>query len=168
MTFHSAHRHRGPICCENCPPTWIRYLRCHLLGTTSNYTQTHKMRNDEARKSQPYVSIIMAHCQEAQLVGSSSRTPKGCGIDPWSGHIPKLWVRSLVRVPTEGNWSMFLSFSLPLSQINKYILRWGSGKILVGERGKTKHCVITLLSFLNEYLYNLCGFLLSICLMWSP
>ena len=27
----------------------------------------------------------------AQLVGASSRTPKGCRFDPGSGHIPRLW-----------------------------------------------------------------------------
>ena len=44
----------------------------------------------------------------AQSVGASSYTPKGCGFNPQSGHIPGLWVRSLVRAHKWGTWSMFL------------------------------------------------------------
>ena len=49
-------------------------------------------------------NACMCPDQVAQLVGALSRTPIGCGFDPWSRHI---W----------GNQSMFLSFSFffPLS-----------------------------------------------------
>ena len=67
----------------------------------------------------------------AQLVGSLSHTPKVCGFNPWSGHIPRLWALSLVGSCVGGNWPMFLTLiflSLFLSllsfffKINKYIL----------------------------------------------
>ena len=45
----------------------------------------------------------------AQLVEASSCAPKGCRIDPQSGHKPKLWVWSPVRACMRGNQSMFLS-----------------------------------------------------------
>ena len=44
-----------------------------------------------------------------QLVGASPHTPKGCGFDSQSGHIPRLWVLPPVRVHMEGNRPMFLS-----------------------------------------------------------
>ena len=56
--------------------------------------------------------------QVAQLVGALFCAPKGCRLISWSGHIPRLQVQSLVRAYTRGNQSMFLSLSLPLSQIN--------------------------------------------------
>ena len=33
----------------------------------------------------------------AQLVGMLSHRLQGCGLDSWSGHIPRLWVQSLVE-----------------------------------------------------------------------
>ena len=39
----------------------------------------------------------------AQLVGALSHTPKGCGFDPQSGHMPRLQVLSLVRAHIGGN-----------------------------------------------------------------
>ena len=64
----------------------------------------------------------------AQLLGASSHTPKGCGLDSQSGHIHRLWDQSLVGVHTEGNQSMFLShidLSLTSSvfKINTCIIR---------------------------------------------
>ena len=58
------------------------------------------------------------------LGGVSFRTPKGCVFCPWSGHIPRLWVWSLVGVCTGGNQLMFLShisvsLCLSFSQISK-------------------------------------------------
>ena len=63
--------------------------------------------------------------QVTQLFGPLSHTPKGCGVDPWSGHILRLWVQSPLGVYTGGNKFMFshISLSLSLSKINKYILR---------------------------------------------
>ena len=54
-----------------------------------------------------------------KLVGALSCTPKGCGFDSWSGHIPRLQVWSPVRVCTGGNQSMFLSLPpfLSLSKV---------------------------------------------------
>ena len=52
----------------------------------------------------------------AQLVGASSSIPKGCGFDPLSGHIARLWVQSRFELHMEYNWLMFLSsVSLSLS-----------------------------------------------------
>ena len=55
-----------------------------------------------------------------QVVGeSSSFRPKGHRFDPWSGHMPRLWVQSPVGACLRGNQLMFLShiniFSLFLS-----------------------------------------------------
>ena len=79
----------------------------------------------------------------AQFVGASSCTPKGCGFDLPSAHIPRVQVQSPVRANTRGNQLMFLSHSLRFSlslclslrvslspflslwKINKYILQWG-------------------------------------------
>ena len=90
-----------------------------------------------------------------QLVVASSHVSKGCRFHPHSGHIPKLWVQSLVEACTRGNQLMFpfhinVSFSLslslpsislrpllslsllsPLSKINKYILEWLLKKIKI-------------------------------------
>ena len=54
-------------------------------------------------------------------------TPKGYRFDSGSQHIPKLRFPSLVRVCTEGNWTISLSPPPPssVSKINKHILRWG-------------------------------------------
>ena len=43
----------------------------------------------------------------AQVVGASSHDLKGHEFDSWSGHIPRLQVRSLVGEPMEGDQSMF-------------------------------------------------------------
>ena len=68
--------------------------------------------------------------QLAQLVGASSHTPKGCGFNFWSAHVPRLQVQFLVRTHPGGNRLMFLShidvtlFLLScFSKINKHILR---------------------------------------------
>ena len=66
----------------------------------------------------------------AKLVGMSSHKPKGCRFNSWSGHMPRLWVWSLVGAHTELiNWYfslplMSLSLFLSVSQINKHILKW--------------------------------------------
>ena len=51
----------------------------------------------------------------AQLAGASAPAPKGCGFDLWSGHTPRLRVRSPVGLCKGGYQSMFLSLthSLP-------------------------------------------------------
>ena len=36
--------------------------------------------------------------QVADLLGESFHTPKCCGFHSWSGHIPRLWIQSLVGV----------------------------------------------------------------------
>ena len=70
----------------------------------------------------------------AQLVEALTRTTKGCGFNPTSGHIPRLGVWSLVGTHVGGNQLMFPShihLSLPhypLSKINKHILKWGLQK----------------------------------------
>ena len=51
----------------------------------------------------------------AKLVGMSSHKPKGCRFNSWSGHMPRLWVWSLVGAHTELiNWY----FSLPLMSLS--------------------------------------------------
>ena len=52
--------------------------------------------------------------QVAQLVGASSPTPKGCGFDPWPGHIWEATDGCFLHVDD--------SLSLP-AKINKHILR---------------------------------------------
>ena len=64
----------------------------------------------------------------AALAGALSHTPKGCGFDSQSGHMPRLWVRSLVGACTGGTHTdvslyLLLSLSSFLSKINKHILR---------------------------------------------
>ena len=58
----------------------------------------------------------------ARLVGALSCAPKVCGVDFWSGHIPRVPVRFPVGTHMGGTWPMFLShihvslsLSLPLS-----------------------------------------------------
>ena len=58
------------------------------------------------------------------MVRASAHTPKGCGFDSCSEHIPRLRVRSLVGACMGGNTSMFLfhidvsiSLPCPLSKI---------------------------------------------------
>ena len=52
----------------------------------------------------------------AQLVGSSSNTPKGRRFDSQSGHIARLWVRSPVKMHTSEPINVSLiSMSLPLA-----------------------------------------------------
>ena len=46
----------------------------------------------------------------AELVGGLSHAPKGCWFSSWSGHIPRLQVRSLAKTGMGGNQSMFLSY----------------------------------------------------------
>ena len=72
----------------------------------------------------------------AQLVGASSRTPKGCEFNSQSGRIPRFQVWSPIAGQMGSNRSMFLSLSLcsfvpsSLSKINKkYLFRWGLRKI---------------------------------------
>ena len=43
------------------------------------------------------------------MFGATSWTRKGCSLDPQSGHIPSLWVRSLVGAHIGGNRWLFLS-----------------------------------------------------------
>ena len=66
----------------------------------------------------------------AQLVRMLSHTPKAFGFHPWSGHIPRLWVRSLVGSHVGGSQWMFVSHRCSslsphpyssLSKINKNI-----------------------------------------------
>ena len=52
---------------------------------------------------------LFSSSQVAQIVAVSSGTSKVCGFDSWSGHIPRLQVRSLVRVCMRSNQLMFLS-----------------------------------------------------------
>ena len=67
----------------------------------------------------------------AQSVGMSSCQPKGHGLDPWPGHISRLWVQFPAGVHIGGSSQCFslisLSLSLPSprSKTNKHILRWG-------------------------------------------
>ena len=49
------------------------------------------------------------------MVGVSACTPKGCGFDPGSGHIPRLWPSQSVCRRQLINVSPSLSPSLPLS-----------------------------------------------------
>ena len=70
------------------------------------------------------------------LVGMSSGKLKGHQFNSRSGHIPGLWVQSLIGVHTRGNWSVSLShmdisvppFPLPPSKINKPVPVWGLRK----------------------------------------
>ena len=59
----------------------------------------------------------------AQLVEALSHTPKGCGFDSRSGHMPRLGAQSPIGVRMRGHQSMFLShtdmsLSLPSSLSN--------------------------------------------------
>ena len=57
----------------------------------------------------------------AQLVGVSSHAPKGCGFNSRSGHIPRVWVWSLVGAHSGGSqacFSLCLSLLLSLKAIN--------------------------------------------------
>ena len=60
----------------------------------------------------------------AQLIGASSYTSKGCSFNPWSGHIPGLWVWSPMLL-SHTDVSLSLSSPSSLSKINKHILGWG-------------------------------------------
>ena len=53
----------------------------------------------------------------AELVGTLAHIPKVYRFDPWSGHIPRLWVQSPVRDHKGKNWPIFLFLYvlLPLS-----------------------------------------------------
>ena len=73
----------------------------------------HRISKESTDTENRYFNIIMhtlrnqvSPGQVAQLVGASSRTPKGCGFDRWSEHTSRLWVRSPVRVNTGGNQSL--------------------------------------------------------------
>ena len=59
-----------------------------------------------------YKNIVLA-----QLVGTSSHTPKDCGLNSQSGHVPRLWVQPLVEVGMKGN-QLLLSLSFPFTKIN--------------------------------------------------
>ena len=56
--------------------------RVPLIGGPQAETQNNKVKREKA-----------ALAAVAQLVGVSSCKLKGCGFDPRSGHIPRLWVR---------------------------------------------------------------------------
>ena len=98
----------------------------------------------------------------AQLVEAPSRTPKGCGFAPQSGHIPRLQVQSLVGAGTGSNRSIFLSYisvslslslfplSLPLSlkSVNIYTF------VLQNNNNKTScafHVIKTLLQTVEAF-----------------
>ena len=53
----------------------------------------------------------------AQLVGALFCAPGGRQFDSWSGHMPRLWVRSMIGVHAGGNQPMFLSLSLSLEKL---------------------------------------------------
>ena len=60
--------------------------------------------------------LIITLTNVAQLVGASSCKPRGHGFDSWSGHMPRLWVQSLVGACKRDNQSVFLmSMFLSLS-----------------------------------------------------
>ena len=94
----------------------LTHLACHFQGPAHNVCNKQLLRPG----------------QMIQLVEVSSRAPKDCSLDSQSGHIPRLWIQSLVRAHMGGNRSMFLSLPLPLSlKINKHIFRWELKKKLV-------------------------------------
>ena len=72
---------------------WVKYssLTAFLLSTL----------NTGGRKNR------VSFGQMAHLIGVPSCTPKGCGFDPWSGNIDRLWVQSPVGVCTGCTQSMF-------------------------------------------------------------
>ena len=83
-----------------------------------------------------FLKSLWSPGQVAQLVGGLSHTPKCYRLDSWSGHLPRLWLRSPVGAHTAGSWSLFLSYinvplSLPASSLSKikHILGWGLKKI---------------------------------------
>ena len=62
--------------------------------------------------------IIKALASVAQLVRASFHKSKGYGFDSQSGHMPRSWVQTPIRVHTRGDQLLFLSHidvSLPLS-----------------------------------------------------
>ena len=85
------------------------------------------------RSLETYVSIALTGVP--RLVEVLSCTQKILGFDSWSGHMPKLWVLSLVGQVEKQltviflshiNVSLSLSLSLPFpfSKINNHVLRW--------------------------------------------
>ena len=74
----------------------------------------------------PSITVAVRNVKDLALANVAlswleSRTPKGWGFDSWSGHRPRLWVQSPVRVRMGSSWSgsltsMFLSPSLSKNQ----------------------------------------------------
>ena len=100
----------------------------HLNITTFTSAPDSHVLAFKAAGSQTCVRWVTTLCKRhnhpgrvAQLVGASSYTPKGCGLNPQSGHMPGLQARSPVGGVQEATdqcfslTSMFLSLSFPLS-----------------------------------------------------
>ena len=95
--------------------------RKRKVGERKVERQTDKKKSQEIRRNGVCPGPV------GQLVGALFCAPKGRRSKPRPGHIPRLWVQSLVGVCIRGNQSMFLShsnvslslpFPLPLSLIS--------------------------------------------------
>ena len=110
------------VLCQHIPfhPIFSLYLLNMFPDITLFKPPKYKSTKNKQTKHSP--------SRMAQLVGTSSHTPKCCRFNPQLG-IPRLCGQSLVGMHTGANWSMILShrcfsLSLPLSllsQINKNI-----------------------------------------------
>ena len=86
-----------------------------------------------------FLRVNSSPSQVAQLVGASSCTPKGCGLDSHTRHIPRTWVWSLIREHKGGNWSVFLSYRcFSLSPSTTCSLSLKEKIISLGEDSKKK------------------------------
>ena len=102
--------------------------------------------------------------QVTQLVKASSCTPKGCGFYSWSGHIPRLWVPSLVRAHMGGNQFIFLShiavflfLPLPLKPINWLAFRFYSQTLFILSQKELTHLFI-----FGIFWIHLCHYFLTV------
>ena len=85
----------------------------------------------------PMIHIKNSSCpgRVAPLVGASSSTPKGCRFDPWSGHTPKLHIRSPVEthgralIDVSLRWMFFSLF--PILSCQKAIKTCPQVRIIV-------------------------------------
>ena len=71
----------------------------------------------------------------AQVVGALSHTPKGFRSDSPSGHMPRLWVRTQVRVHTRGKQPIDVSLFPPPSlypQVRIKLKRGGLKQMQLG------------------------------------
>ena len=113
-------------------PFFKKRIQSLSLTCTHIHTERNKKeKNNKSKKKKHSPGWV------AQLTGASFCAPKCCVYDSPSGHIPRLQVRSLVRVHTGGNRSMFLSLFLSVSH-SPYLPSLKSMNMSSGENLKKK------------------------------